>query len=740
MQNVSQAYKDSMKESERGPSLLQITYSAISIEARDLSTLSDNNHIYYSNLGIKRDVELPQYATLEPGFMQLNKGLLVLPDNSADLENTGYVSEAMSGDNGKFTTPPEITVTFPYPLSFLGFEFTFDSVTGEYPKEIWINNIKCYPDGPFWAYKNEIIAASEVKIKFVDMGIPNRRARLTRVQFGQKIGFETKQITKADFKSNIDFLSTSLSKKTASFTIDNSKDEYNPLNPGGMIRFTEEKQPVEMQFGYELPDGTIEWLPNEKLTLTSTPTVKGLYVTFSAMDKLNSMTGIFYKGLYRPNGITLYALAQEVFADAGVHPDDYSLDLHLQSITTKGALPVVSHSQCLQIIANAGQCILYTDRNGIIKLEVALDPAITLSDNGHVIYSNSSAAYNDEIAPQIRYADLLPGTMPLNNENIVPLPPDEKKWKHVGFVSNKICGTDGTFSEHPIYTISYSFATSNFSIPISFDTILGEYATSFKINYYVGETKVDTYSVTNNTKVSLTVEKSVYKTDRVEIEILKWSVGQRRAIISKVGGGRINDFWISLGEMKEKPVISKLALCKTITINYYNYTLESTMEEIYQEEVGISGQQLTLEINHEAAHNLNATITSGASIVSQDHYTYRSVIVVSGAGTLTIQGKRIVTTTTGVVRQVNPSGEEKNPLENPLITNSENANDTAEWIADYFGKRNQLSVSYRGNPELDAYDTIYMESQFDPYFPVRLMETDLSYNGGISGKIKAVLI
>ena len=34
----------------------------------------------------------------------------------------------------------------------------------------------------------------------------------------------------------------------------------------------------------------------------------------------------------------------------------------------------------------------------------------------------------------------------------------------------------------------------------------------------------------------------------------------------------------------------------------------------------------------------------------------------------------------------------------------------------------------------------YVASQFDPYFPVRITEETLDFNGGLSGKIKAVMI
>src|SRR5699024_4436920 len=100
------------------------------------------------------------------------------------------------------------------------------------------------------------------------------------------------------------------------------------------------------------------------------------------------------------------------------------------------------------------------------------------------------------------------------------------------------------------------------------------------------------------------------------------------------------------------------------------------------------------------AAEITASMTGG-TIVSQTHYTYQSIVTVSGTGELTLTGKNLVTTTTGVVHNINTKGVDKDALNNPLITDMENAATEAEWVADYFAKRNQLSASYRGSPELD---------------------------------------
>lgn len=164
------------------------------------------------------------------------------------------------------------------------------------------------------------------------------------------------------------------------------------------------------------------------------------------------------------------------------------------------------------------------------------------------------------------------------------------------------------------------------------------------------------------------------------------------------------------------------------TIQNYEKSTKENTDEFFQKEIQSITEQVADDFYNACLHTY------------MNKYTYQSIVTVSGAGELTINGKPLTTTTTGVVRQINPKGEDKPALENPLITDMERTSDVAEWATDYFAKRNLISVPYRGSPELDANDLIYLESQFNPYFPIRLMELSLTYNGGLSGKIKAVMI
>lgn len=738
MQVVSPSYREQMDRGIRNVSYAEIKYSILNADATEQAVLSDNGHVAFSNLNIKNteDESAQSYLSFEPGRWALNQKMILLPEDES-YYNTGFVSDEISDENGIFANPPTITVNFTDPQSFYGYTLTFDEVTGDYPAEVSVNGVSYFPTGPEYVLSAELVDVTSVSIAFLRSSKPYRRARLTKMIFGQVVKFANDQIIKVGYQSNIDFLSTQLSQKKLSFTIDNSNEKYNPLNPKGILQFAEERQPVSVRFGYELDDGSIEWVTAEQMTLQGAPSTKGMQATFTAGDSLNILTGTFYKGLYRPEGITLHDLAVEVLTDAGV--ESYELDPRLSDITTKGALPVATHSECLQIIANAGQCILYTDRNGAIKMESALDPTITPYDSGHMFFSDAESTFYNAELPQTKYLDFLPNSWDVGNDKLILLPSDSDDYQHVGFVSEAICDENGVFAEPPVYGMRYSFPYPSYTIPIVFDSVAGEYATDFSVVYYKEGAEIDRYEITGNDSVEYLVEHSASKADDIQICVNKWSVGNRRAVINRIGKGRINNYMLRLSDVTEQPSVNKQALCKSVTVNCYGYTASTSKKELYREQVGIAGKETTLAINHDAATQITASFTGG-TIVSQEHYTYQSVITVSGAGELVLNGQELVTTTTSVIRYINAKGEDKKPLENPLITSMDVAADAVEWVADYFAKRNILNVSYRGSPELDVYDTIYMASQFNPMFPVRIMELSLDFNGGLSGKAKAVMI
>ena len=83
----------------------------------------------------------------------------------------------------------------------------------------------------------------------------------------------------------------------------------------------------------------------------------------------------------------MYDLAVDVFADAGIDPRTYWLDPYLKDVKVYNPMPVVKHKEALQLIANAGRCIITQGRNGNIYMKSSFAPDMTVQTEDAAYYS-----------------------------------------------------------------------------------------------------------------------------------------------------------------------------------------------------------------------------------------------------------------------------------------------------------------------------------------------------------------
>lgn len=89
-------------------------------------------------------------------------------------------------------------------------------------------------------------------------------------------------------------------------------------------------QEVKLVFGYDVGDGEIEWLP-EILTYLKSWNANDTQAQFVCTDLFDSMSGTYYKGKYREDGISLFDLAVDVLEDAGIDSKKCYIDTYLKN-------------------------------------------------------------------------------------------------------------------------------------------------------------------------------------------------------------------------------------------------------------------------------------------------------------------------------------------------------------------------------------------------------------------------
>lgn len=295
----------------------------------------------------------------------------------------------------------------------------------------------------------------------------------------------TKVFTNDDLVStkqshDVDPLSRRLPNESFEFTILDYEHNYDPDNPAGVYKYLDEKSPIAIQFGYMLPSGTIEWIKADKYILNSKPTVKNSKATFKGTGLVGSLSGTYYKGALGSKNF--YDMAEAVLLDAGLTlteqgENPWEIDESLLSMFTTAALPIDTHMNCLQLIAHACRCRLFTDDDNVIHIKPFGVTVVgiysgTWADNGHESYSEwTTVDKGNSVGNTYATLELNRWTLDGGDQVIIAdtLPSGR------GFVSDKLSTNTGVFGTNPVFTKTFDVSHDLPVLAIRFDIPIDEY-------------------------------------------------------------------------------------------------------------------------------------------------------------------------------------------------------------------------------------------------------------------------
>ena len=384
MVNVSQAYQESMKNIVRNQSYEQITLNIFNVEAMDdvTVTVTDRDSALCSSDWLSHipDGEAvasaAAYSTLEPYRFVLDGTQEPIEASTASMEGYPYVSGTLSDANGEWTTSPTVTISFGQNYGFSGLTFVGDVSTGDYVSKL---TVACYtyagvlmqtytvePTALQYVWRKNLDGVGKMVISCLKSSTPYRRARFYKIHLGLSKVFDNRVISKTVETNEIDPLSRRLPTEKFTAKIYDLEREFDPDKDSSLWEYIAENQTLVDTKGYQLDSGVVEWLTPTKYVLSGTPSWSGWTISFSAVRALSRLDDSYKKSTVPSSPVTLYDLAETVLTDAGA--EEWSIDESLAEVTTSSPLPVASYRECLQLIAQAGNCRLHTDRNGVIVL------------------------------------------------------------------------------------------------------------------------------------------------------------------------------------------------------------------------------------------------------------------------------------------------------------------------------------------------------------------------------------
>ena len=170
-------------------------------------------------------------ATLEPFSWVLDGSRELLDD-----QPLAYWSEAMSGPDGRFETPPEITVSFDERYTSPGLFLTFDTATGDYCSHLtaeWYRGVNLlkkkdfYPAAPEAFCGQTVEAWDKIVLRFHATSLPYRYVKLRQIVFGVARTFYRDELRNVRVTQEVSIISDQVAVNTLDFTLDSRADiEY----------------------------------------------------------------------------------------------------------------------------------------------------------------------------------------------------------------------------------------------------------------------------------------------------------------------------------------------------------------------------------------------------------------------------------------------------------------------------------------------------------------------------------
>ena len=384
MQNVSTAWSNASRETLLPEMMVEITYQVTDPGIHEDAVVSGVNA--NGNSKIADLLSDPSDGETKYGTLGWNTWGL---DGSFNYYDSSYRKESfMGGYYSQFSETtwadgysPEIVLTFPEIRDSVlpGMTITWSKAFNEWAESFRITTYRGDSVVATTTIEGNTSVVSDVEfamtgynkisITILRWSVPHGMARCSEIHLGTTSVFLKDDLLGFTHSQTADLLSATLPNNTITFRLRNEKGQWNPDNPQGRGQFLLNQQEVRVRYGMNLPHGT-EWIDGGVFWLSewSVPS-NGLEASFTARDILMFMNQT-YTG--KASG-TLYEIAESALKQADLPAlttgaARYVIDPVLKEYT--GSFEATLNiSEVLQLAAHAGNCVIYQDRNGTLRVE-----------------------------------------------------------------------------------------------------------------------------------------------------------------------------------------------------------------------------------------------------------------------------------------------------------------------------------------------------------------------------------
>ena len=381
MITVSEGWKEAHKQFLLPETFIEISYSVTEPGLQQEASASANMEEHYSNaqsLTSTLTVDREKYGALEWNFWGLDGSFGYFDGHP---ENPGYVSSALSEEDASFAALPTMQISFAglHTMLIPGVTITWSETFDEWAARF---RVLAYSGSRLIAEKLvedntsplsqvwlDLQGYDKLVIEVLKWSHPQHRARVARVYLGIRTIYTKDDLLGYSHKQSVDLLSATLPKNEIVVRLRNEDSRWNPENPSGAERYLMERQELNVKYGMTV-NGITEWIDGGHFWISSWSTpANGIEASFTARDVVEFMNEK-YTG---PTSGTLYTIATAAFqqaqlpvAESGMARYYVDSSLRNDSTTITGENTI---AEVLQKASHMACCVLYQDRNGVIRIE-----------------------------------------------------------------------------------------------------------------------------------------------------------------------------------------------------------------------------------------------------------------------------------------------------------------------------------------------------------------------------------
>lgn len=594
MKAASTKYKEAMNKMIRDRSYIMMSLGVINNEAQAdascqtnaLDIVSAHNSIFTINTPVN------QYATCEEDVFKADGSMYFPPETTSQtpLNYTGFITNDLKGgiviDFSDTFDIKGLTLDFGefYPTEFTvatdtGVSNTYTNDSATFTCEDAFDGVKQFTITPISFVKGD-----------------NKRLRINYVLMGIGLTFDNNYISSMSLTDENSFIAENLPSLNLECSFFDRDDKFDVDNPNSFLNYLETGQSISLSMGIETEDGSVEYisLPTTYLTTWEKQSNKMSLTSVDMFQFLDSD----YLPSQKIHTRTLYDDAIEVLTAYGLEEDGYTVDSCLKDVTVTNPLPEDTFANLLQMICNAGRCILRQDADGKIKIKANFEHIIEPSDieisvNEQADWSNykNLLAGSDYI-----YADYSQDFYALDDSQYQL--PDDTNYLETGFVSKEIADETGLFTNKPTITIKLPSLMDYYGLNLTFG---GNPPQQITVKTYEDDAEISSTVFTEISKNASLYHEWTYF-NKMVITFDK-AYPNNRIVLQKLGFGNITDYTVRKEDMTENMTVSYDTQIKTLSVKVFTFETDSDTGEAkevddnvyYNYQVSKNGEQATFE-------------------------------------------------------------------------------------------------------------------------------------------------